>query len=88
MGDGTAPIMQDHHDGHLTGHFSGPKLYKALVRRWWWRHMYTDVLNYANKDLMCHSTGYRSPPLHPIATERPFQVVGVDIMELPMTANM
>ena len=27
-------VMQEHHDGRLAGHFSGPNLYKTLVRRW------------------------------------------------------
>ena len=40
-------IMQNYHDGHLAGHFSGPRLYKTLVQRWWWPHMYTDAMNYA-----------------------------------------
>ena len=33
-------------------------------------------------------TGWRQKPLlQPIVTERPFQIVGVDIMELPVTTQ-
>ena len=84
-------VMQDYHDGHLAGHFSGPRLYKTLVRRWWWPHMYTDAMNYAKNCPQCaivEGTGRRQRPLlQPIITERPFQIVGVDIMELPVTAK-
>ena len=29
-------IMKEYHGGSLAGHFSGPRLYKTLARRWWW----------------------------------------------------
>ena len=82
-------IMQEYHDGHLAGHFSGPRLYKTLVQKWWRPHMYTDAMNYANSCPQCvivEGTGRRQKPLlQPIVTEHPFQIVGVDIMELPVT---
>ena len=28
-------IMEEYHNGSLAGHFSGPRLYKTLARRWW-----------------------------------------------------
>ena len=28
-------IIQNYHDEHLAGHFSGLRLYKTLVQRWW-----------------------------------------------------
>ena len=84
-------IMQEYHDGRLAGHFSGPKLYKTLVRSWWWPRMYSNALEYANNCPQCaivQGTGRRQkPPLYPIFTERPFQIVGVDIMELPITSR-
>ena len=84
-------IMQNYHDGHLAGHFSGPRLYKTLVQRWWWPHIYTDAMSYANncpQYAIVDGTGRRQKPLlQPIATERPFQIIGVDIMELPVTTQ-
>ena len=47
--------------------------------------MYADVMNYVNICLQCaivEGTGRKQKPLlQPIVTERPFQIVGVDIME-------
>ena len=49
--------------------------------------MYSDALDYANNCSQCaivQGTGRRhKPPLHSIVTESLYQIVGVDIMELP-----
>ena len=84
-------IMEEYHGGSLAGHFSGPRLYKTLARRWWWEYMYRDAMNHASSCPYCaivEGTGRKQkPPLQPIPTERPFQIVGVDIMELPLTSS-
>ena len=53
--------------------------------------MYRDALEYAESCPRCaivKGTGHKNkPPLHPIPTEQPFQIVGVDIMELPVTTR-
>ena len=52
--------------------------------------MYSDALEYANNFPQCaivQGAGRRQkPPLYLIVIERPFQIVGVDIMELPITS--
>ena len=84
-------IMEEYHGGNLAGHFSGPRLYKTLARRWWWQHMYRDAMKHANNCPQCaivEGTGRKQkPPLTPIPTQHPFQVIGVDIMELPLTTK-
>lgn len=35
-------IMESVHGGSFAGHFSGNRLYKVLVRSWYWEGMYTD----------------------------------------------
>ena len=43
---------------------------------------------YSQRNWTKAETGQKQkPPLHPIPTERPFQIVGVDIMELPVTTR-
>ena len=53
--------------------------------------MYTDAVNFCSKCAECcivNGTGNKKkPPLHPIPVKRPFQIIGIDIMELPKTAN-
>ncbi len=53
--------------------------------------MYADAFNHCKSCPQCavvSGTGrVLRPPLQPIPVERPFQIVGVDIMELPQTSQ-
>ena len=75
-----------HTDG---GHFSTHKLYGTLLGHWWWQRMYADVLAFCKKCPECAivTGGGRQhrPPLRPIPVQRPFQKIGVDVMDLPCT---
>ena len=37
-------LLREAHGGTHGGDFSSHKLYNSLLRQWWWRGMYTDVL--------------------------------------------
>jgi hypothetical protein len=82
-------VLEEHHASVMGGHFSGKKMYSALCRHWWWDGMYRDTQKFASNCPQCIIvTGGgrpRRPPLHPIPVKRPFQIVGVDVMELPKT---
>ena len=84
-------LMEEYHAGVMSGHFSGPKIYKAMSRQWWWNRMYQDIINYTRTCPQCAiATGVgrrQSPPMQSIPVDHPFQIVGVDIMELPLTTN-
>ena len=53
--------------------------------------MYTDSIQYARSCPQCIVVGenirVKKPPLQPIPVDRVFQIVGVDIMELPKTTQ-
>ena len=53
--------------------------------------MYKDVVNYVKNCPQCAiATGVgkkQLPPLCSILVQHPFQIIGVDIMELPLTSN-
>ena len=82
-------IMAEIHGGVMSGHFSGNRLYKTLCRQWWWETMYRDAISYCKNCAECaivSGTGrVQRPPLHPIPVQRAFQILEVDIMELPIT---
>ena len=82
-------ILEDYHCGKMAGHFSGARLYTTLSRQWWWRTMYKDAIEFSRSCGECATVtgvGRRcKPPLHPIPVQRPFQIIGVDVMELPVT---
>ena len=82
-------ILMEHHAGLTGGHFAAKKMYGALTRHWWWDGMHHDTVKFASNCPQCAvvTGGSRQhrPPLHPIPVSRPFQIIGVDIMELPTT---
>lgn len=84
-------ILRENHSSGMGGHFSGRRTYGALVRRWWWDGMHADALRFARNCPACAIVSgagkLQRPPLHPIPVQRPFQIVGVDIMDLPKTLD-
>ena len=84
-------VMEQSHRGPMAGHFSGHRLFNTLSRHWWWEGMYGDTRQYVKSCPECAivSGGGRvqRPPLHPIPVSRPFQIIGVDVMDLPKTAQ-
>ena len=82
-------ILAEHHSGLTGGHFAAKKMYAALTRHWWWDGMHHDTFQFASWCPQCAvvTGGSRQhrPPLHPIPVSRPFQIIGVDVMELPTT---
>lgn len=75
----------------MAGHFLGDRLYKLVSRHWWWETLYKDAVTYCRNCPECAVVSgvgrTKHPPLHPIPVHRPFQIWGVDIMELPTTAK-
>ena len=82
-------LLKESHRGVYSGHFSGNRLYNTLLRHWWWPGMYLDATAYCKKCPECAISTVTSrqhrPPLQPIPVQRPFQIVGLDIMDLPCT---
>ena len=84
-------VLNECHSGGMGGHFSGKRTYAALARRWWWEGMHADTLRFVRNSPSCTIVvgGGKPlrPPLQPIPVQRPFLIVGVDIMDLPKTAD-
>ena len=85
----TQQIMTEYHSSIRSGHFSGARLCNTLCKCWYWEGMYTDCLNHAKSCPQCavaKGTGRRIlPSLKPIPVSQVFQIVAVNIMELPKT---
>jgi len=62
-----------------------------MSKIWWWDGTYQDVINYTRNCLQCviitGSGRKQLPSMHSIPVDRPFQIVRVDIMKLPVTAE-
>ena len=75
----------------MAGHFSGDRLYKLISRHWWWETLYKDAVSHCRNSPECAIVSVvgrvNCPLLHPIPVHRPFEIWGVDIMELPVTVK-
>ena len=74
----------------MASHFSGNRLYNSLSRHLWWESIYRDALNFSKNCPQCVVTSgnerVQRPPLHPIPVQWVFQILGLDVMELPVMA--
>ena len=84
-------VMEECHGGKFGGHFTGTRLYNQLSRHWWWENMHTDIVTFCKSCPECATAtgGCRpsKPHLSPIPVQRLFQVIGLDLMELPVTSQ-
>ena len=82
-------ILERTHAGPFGGHFSGQRMFNVLVSSWWWEHISSDTTKFARACPECTITtgvGRRvKPPFHPIPVRKPFQILGIDVMDLPLT---
>ena len=82
-------LLEETHTGPYGAHFSGQRMFSVLVHNWWWDGMFSDATRYGKRCPECVVTtgvGRRlKPPLHPIPIQRPFQILGIDVMDLPLT---
>ena len=82
-------LMDEHHRGTCGSHFGGNKIFQTMSHHWWWPRMHGDIMQFAQNCLECRivSGGGKTvhPPLHSIEVQRPLQIIGVDIMDLPLT---
>lgn len=82
-------ILEEAHSGAFAAHFSGQRLYSSLMLNWWWRGMFNDCVKFAKACPECAiatGSGRRlKPHLKPIQVSRPFQILGIDVMDLPLT---
>ena len=84
-------LMKEHHDGKFAGHFAERKIYTTMRTRYWWKGMKSDVAKFCKSCLVCASrkgTGRKQrPPLQSIPVGGPFEMVGVDVLQLPLSRN-
>ncbi len=84
-------MIHEAHDGRFSGHFAEKKIFELLRRQYWWPGMRTAVRRYRRACLVCalrkgQSRSFK-PPLQPLPVGGPFDRVGVDILQLPLTLN-
>ncbi|EPB70881.1 integrase core domain protein [Ancylostoma ceylanicum] len=83
-------VFQEAHGGTFAGHFSAHKVVNQLKKEVFWPSVVQDVHKWTGECQRCFVHNPRSavvPPLKPIITSKPFEVVGIDILELGPTTS-
>ena len=81
-------LFKEAHEGSFSGHLREVKIHSQLCRQYWWPGMRKDITHWCRACLLCatRSVGHPvKPPLTPIPVKGPFDRVGVDVVQLPMT---
>ncbi|EPB69141.1 hypothetical protein ANCCEY_11771 [Ancylostoma ceylanicum] len=82
-------VFFEAHAGVIAGHFSAYKLLNLLKRQVFWPEMGKDIHKWTKQCQTCYIANplkVTTPPLRPIVTSEPYEVVGVDILELGQTS--
>uniref|UniRef100_A0A914VEK8 RNA-directed DNA polymerase n=1 Tax=Plectus sambesii TaxID=2011161 RepID=A0A914VEK8_9BILA len=78
------------HAGVFGGHLCFERVYYALAHTYYWPGMAKDVKRWLRSCLVCatsRDSPKHRPPLNPIQTEGIFDVLSVDVLEMPLTCN-
>ena len=81
-------LVQQSHGGSFGGHLGDAKVYGMLSRHYWWPRMRKDIAQWCKSCLPCatRQAGRAVKPLlTPIPVGGPFDRVGVDVVQLPVT---
>ncbi|EPB65351.1 integrase core domain protein [Ancylostoma ceylanicum] len=83
-------VFKEAHYGLLAGHFGAKKVLRELSKRLFWESMRRDIMLWSEecRECLCHN-GHHAlvPPLKPIVTTEPYEVVGMDILEMGPTTD-
>uniref|UniRef100_A0A7I4XX54 RNA-directed DNA polymerase n=1 Tax=Haemonchus contortus TaxID=6289 RepID=A0A7I4XX54_HAECO len=83
-------VFHEAHAGELAGHFSAFKLLKKMRKEVFWPTMTQDVSRWTKECQRCFVHNPRPvgiPPLKPIVTTKPYELIGVDVLELGLTSS-
>jgi hypothetical protein len=77
-------IMEAHHDEPIAGHLGQFKTIERIAKNYWWPNMAEEIKTWVRECQVCQvhdkrKKGQRAT-LKPITAERPFELVGMDIL--------
>ena len=83
-------VFHERHGGVFGTHLSARKVYVGLLREFYWANMRGDCEKWSRECPVCAYTREprrNLPPLHPIETSRPFELVCMDVLKLGLTSS-
>ena len=82
-------VLPHLHGSSFAGHFASDKAMQKADQMCYWPGMRADITDFCNRCLPCQLRRAPVPalraPLQPMSSTRPFQRVGVDITEMPLS---
>ncbi len=81
-------LFNDAHSGTFGGHLRDTKIHGQLSRHYWWPGMRKDIRDWCLACIPCatrHVGQAMRPPLTPIPIAGPFDRIGVDVIQFPMS---
>jgi len=82
--------LSRNHDAPTAGHLGAEKTLKRLRRDAFWVNMAKDVKQYCKQCPTCQQSKLPMPqraPLHKIPIGQPWQMIAVDIFQVPLATN-
>ena len=83
-------LFTEAHGGRFGAHLGKVKVHTELKRHYWWRGMRSDITKWSRGCTVCttHGPGQAvKPVLTPIPVARPFDRVGIDVIQFPLSRN-
>ncbi|XGW22596.1 hypothetical protein V3C99_005091 [Haemonchus contortus] len=83
-------VFDEAHSGVLAGHFNARKIFQRLRREVFWEGMRQDIALWCKQCRDCFLTNNRKdcvPPLKPFLVTKPFEVIGVDVLEVGLSTS-
>ena len=83
-------LFDEAHSGKFGGHLRDAKMHSLLSRHYWWSGMRSDITKWCRACLVCatrQSGRSVRPPLVPIPVSGPFDRIGVDVVQFPVSAK-
>ncbi|VDO06369.1 unnamed protein product, partial [Haemonchus placei] len=83
-------VFDEAHSGLLAGHFGPKKMIRQLSKELFWETMKRDITQWSQECQKCLCHNHRhpmTPGLKPIVTSKPYELVGVDILEIGLTSS-
>uniref|UniRef100_A0A7I4YT76 RNA-directed DNA polymerase n=1 Tax=Haemonchus contortus TaxID=6289 RepID=A0A7I4YT76_HAECO len=83
-------VFNEVHSGPVSGHFNAREISKFLKNRVFWEGLQQDVAKWCAECRNCFLTDDRKnkpPPLKPFEVSKPFEVIGVDVLEVGPSSN-
>jgi len=85
--DEVPSLVKRLHEDPTSGHFGIQHTYQRTAKSYYWPQMFEDIRNHVRRCDICQKQKkpVTSEELHPLPVGQPFDRVGIDLLQLPLT---